>query len=119
MVNKKGFSLPRGFPIPIRKAKIYMHYYTNSGLVYRIAGNFHVVQNFAVFTDRSSSAKIKTAKIAASAISIAPRLPVRTDAAKIKTAKIFSEALGPRGDSTKFCTLRKFQAIRYTYSRND
>ena len=60
--------------------------------LYRIAGNFRVVQNFAVFTDRSASAKI-----AASAISIAPHLPVRADARKIKTAKFLL-------DSTKFCT---------------
>ena len=73
---------------------------------YRIAGNFRVVQNFAVFTDRSASAKIKTAKIAASAISIAPCLSVHADAAKIKTAKISSGAL--RGDSVKFCTRKNF-----------
>ena len=30
---------------------------------YRIAGNFRVVQNFAIFADRSRSAKIKTTKI--------------------------------------------------------
>ena len=27
---------------------------------YRIAGNFRMVQNFAVFTDRSAAAKIRT-----------------------------------------------------------
>ena len=69
--------------------------------MYRIAGNFHVVQNFVFFADRSASTKIKTAKIAASAVSIAPRLPVRTG-----TAKISSEAL--RGDSAKFCTRENF-----------
>ena len=51
---------------------------------YRIAGNF---QNFAIFSDRSASAK-RTAKIAASAISIAPRLPVRARAAKISSDAI-------------------------------
>ena len=45
--------------------------------------------------------RLKTAKIAASAISVAPRLPMRAGAAKIKTAKISSDAL--RGDSAKFC----------------
>ena len=60
-----------------------------------------MVQNFTIFADRSASAKIKTVKIAASAISIAPCLPV-TGAAKIKTVKIFSGVL--RGDSAKFCT---------------
>ena len=38
---------------------------------YRIAGNFRVVQNFEFFADGSASAKIKNAKIAASAIFIA------------------------------------------------
>ena len=28
--------------------------------IYRIAGNFRMVQNFAVFADRSASAKIRT-----------------------------------------------------------
>ena len=65
-----------------------------------------MVQNFVIFTDRSPSAKIKTAKIAANAISIAPRLPVRAGAAKIKTAKISSGAL--RGNSVKFCTCENF-----------
>ena len=73
---------------------------------YCIAVNFHVVQNFAVFADRSVSAKIKTAKIAASAICIAPHLPVCASAAKIKTAKISSGALG--GNSIKFCTRKIF-----------
>ena len=72
-------------------------------LLYCIVGNFRAVQNFTVFTDRSASAKIKTA---ASAISIAPRLPVRAGTAKIKTAKISSGAL--RGDSAKFCTRENF-----------
>ena len=65
-----------------------------------------MVQNFAVFADRSASAKIKTAKIAASTISIAPCLPVRTGAVKIKTAKISYGAI--RGDSAKFCTRENF-----------
>ena len=52
-----------------------------------------MVQNFAVFADRSASAKIKTAKIAASTISVAPRLPVFVGVAKIKTVKISSGAL--------------------------
>ena len=59
----------------------------------RIAGYFRVVQNFALFADRPASAKIKTAKIAASAIFVAPRHPVRAGAAKIKTAKISSRAI--------------------------
>ena len=46
------------------------------------------------------------AKIAASAISTAPRLPVRTGPAKIKTVKNFSGAL--RGDFVKFCTRKNF-----------
>ena len=71
---------------------------------YRIAENFRVVQNFAVFVDRSPPEKIKTAKIAASAI--APHFPVRAGAAKIQTAKISSGAL--RGNSTKFCTRANF-----------
>ena len=58
-----------------------------------------MVQNFAVFADRSVSAKT-----AASAI--APRLPVRAGATKIKTAKIYSGAL--RGDSAKFSTRENF-----------
>ena len=77
-------------------------------LFYCIAGNFRLVQNFAVFADRLASAKIKTAKIAASVISMAPRLPVRTGAAKIKTAKISSGAL--RGE---ILHPQKFPAIRY------
>ena len=55
-----------------------------------------MVQNLVVFADRSASAKT-----AASAISIAPRLPVRAGAAKIS-----SDAL--RGDSAKFCTCENF-----------
>ena len=50
--------------------------------------NFRVMQNFAVFADRS-----------ASAISVVPRLPMRAGAAKTKTANISSGAL--RGDSAK------------------
>ena len=50
-------------------------------IAYCIAENFHVVQKFAVFTDRSASAKIKTAKINTSAISIAPHLSMPTGAA--------------------------------------
>ena len=30
---------------------------------YRIVGNFHMVQNFTVFADRSATVKIKTTKI--------------------------------------------------------
>ena len=67
------------------------------------AGNFRVVQNFAIFTDRSASAKIKIAKIAASTIFIPPcmRAP--------KTAKISFGALG--GDSAKFAPAK---ISRYT-----
>ena len=65
-----------------------------------------MVQIFAIFADRSASAKIKTEKIAASAISIAPRFTMHAGTAKIKTVKIFSGAL--RGDSTKFCTRQIF-----------
>ena len=63
-----------------------------------------MVQNFAIFTNRYrlASAKIKTARSAASTISLAPRLPVRAGAAKIKTTKISSGTL--RGDSVKFCS---------------
>ena len=74
--------------------------------MYRLTGNFRIVQNFAVFVNRSASARIKTAKIAASAISLALCLPVRAGAAKIKTAKISSGAL--RGDSAKFCARENF-----------
>ena len=74
--------------------------------VYRIVEIFSVVQNFAIFADRSASAKIKTAKITASTISIAPCLPVCAGTAKIKTTNISSDAL--RGDSAKFCTCENF-----------
>ena len=60
---------------------------------YRIARHFRMVQNFAIFADRSASTKIKIAKIAASAISIEPRLSVHVGAAKMKTTKISSGAL--------------------------
>ena len=50
--------------------------------LYCIAGNFCMVQKFMIFVDRTASAKIKTAKIATGAISIAPCLPVRADATK-------------------------------------
>ena len=65
-----------------------------------------MVQNFAVFADRLPSAKMKTAKIAASAISIAPCLPVCAGTAKIKTAKFSLGAL--KGDSAKFCIRKNF-----------
>ena len=57
-------------------------------LGYRIAENLCVVQNFAVFADRSAFTKIKTTKIAASTICIASCILMRAGAAKIKTAKI-------------------------------
>ena len=62
--------------------------YVHCMYMYCIAGNFCVVQNFAFFADRSASAKIKTVKIATSAISIALRLPARTGAAKISSGAI-------------------------------
>ena len=71
-----------------------------------------MVQNFAVFADRSASAKIKTAKIAASAISIAHRLPVRTGATKIKTAKFF---WSPQRQFREILHPQKFPTIRYMY----
>ena len=58
-------------------------------ILYRIAGNFCVVQNFAIFVNRLAFAKIRTVKIASIAVSKAPHLPVRAGAAKTKTAKIF------------------------------
>ena len=61
---------------------------------------------FAIFVDSSAFAKIKTAKIATSAISIAPHLPVYAGAVKITTTNISSAAL--RGDSAKFCTCENF-----------
>ena len=72
-----------------------------------------MVQNFAVFADRSASAKIKTTKIAASAISIA-HLPVRAGATKIKTVnsqRRFREILHP----PKFPTI---QYIGKVYESN-
>ena len=74
--------------------------------VYCIAGNFRVVQNFTIFVDRSAFTTIKTVRIAASAISIAPRLPVRAGAAKIKTTTISVGAF--RDDSEKSCTRKYF-----------
>ena len=59
-----------------------------------------MVQSFAFLRMGQFLAKIKTVKIAASATSIVPRLPVLTGATKIKTAKISSGAL--ICDSTKF-----------------
>ena len=80
---------------------------------YPILGIFRVVQNFVIFADRSASVKIKIEKIAASAISIAPHLPVRAGTAKVKTTKISPGAL--RGDSAKFCTCKNFPLyIQYT-----
>ena len=52
-----------------------------------------MVQNFVVLADRSASAKIKTAKIAARAISIVLCLPVHTGAAKISWRALRSEAI--------------------------
>ena len=75
-------------------------------IMYRIAENVRVVQIFAIFADRSASSKIKTAKFAASAISIALCFRVRAGAAKIKTTKISSGTR--RSDSAKFCTHENF-----------
>ena len=58
---------------------------------YCMAENFRMVQNLVFFVDRSVSAKI-----AATAISIVPRLSVCAGAAKIKTRKFLqipSEAI--------------------------
>ena len=76
------------------------------------SGKLSCGAKFRSFCGRSASAKIKTVKIAASAISIAPRLPVCAGAAKIKTTKISLGAL--RGDSAKFCTRQNFLLSCYT-----
>ena len=38
----------------------------NEWLVYHIAGNFRMVQNFAVFADRSAAVKLRTANFSSS-----------------------------------------------------
>ena len=91
-----------------------VHVYVRFFAIYRIAGNFRVVQNFAVFAYRLISVKIKTAKIAASAIFIVPLPPrARTGTTKIKTLKISSGAL--RGDSMKFCPAKISHYTEHEY----
>ena len=78
----------------------------NMILFYRIAGNFRVVQNFAVFSDRSAYAKIKTVKIVAITISIMPHLPMCAGAVEIKTAKFL------RAPSEEILHPQKFLAMQ-------
>ena len=56
------------FYYSIGEVILYTHMYM---YIYCIAGNFRVVQNFAIFMDRSPSVKIKITKIAAGSVCLA------------------------------------------------
>ena len=86
-------------------------YHRSLGLgVYRIAGNFHIVQNFAVFADRSAAARNKNHKIFHLYLVLTMDYwwvwSHQSASAKLKTTKFSSEGLG--GNSAKFCTSENF-----------
>ena len=76
--------------------------------IYCIAGNFRTVQTFAFFADRSAAAKIRTMKVL---MEWTVRARTEIVSAKIKTTKISSKGL--TSYSARFCTSKKFPAIRY------
>ena len=47
----------------VKHASLQNKLYVICSVIYHIEGNFHMVQNFTVFTDRSAAAKIRTMKI--------------------------------------------------------
>ena len=92
---------------------------------YHIAGNFRIVQNFAVFADRLAVTKIRTTKFSIFYLVLIMDYQwawsCQSTSAKLRTMRFSSEGLG--GNSMKFCTSENFPAIWYNnlvcvYHRN-